>query len=254
MIACLAATACLLASASPSAGAGRPPVALVAVPAHVVLLGRERRTVRVENGGTQQAVVDVSRAAFALDLRGRPRLGPARRATAWLAFAPRRLVIPAGTSRTLWVAARLPRGAEPGDHEAVVLLTSRPRRRGAVFVRMRLGVLVGARAPGRVVHRLAPVRLTVRRAGRTRVLELLLANRGNVTETLTGGCLRLDLRRGKRAVVGLRPTPRRYLPRTRGITQFRYRGPIRGWVRAALTARRGGECAPFAVKAFRIRL
>ena len=52
-------------------------------------------------------------------------------------------------------SSRLPMTVEPGDHDALVLLTTRPRRGPAVAVRMRIGVVVVVRAPGRVVRRLA---------------------------------------------------------------------------------------------------
>lgn len=257
MILCLAATACLLAPAPPSAGASRPPISLVALPAHVVLTGGRRQTIRVQNSGTQRVVVDVTRAGFALDLRGRPRVFSARGARpafSWLALRPRWLVIPPGQSRPLLVAARLPPKAVAGDHEALVLLTSRPKRRGAVFVRMRLGVVVVVRVPGKVVHRLAPLRLHVRRAGRSRLFELLLANRGNVTETVSRPCLALSLRRGGRVLARLTPVPRRLLPRSRGIVEARYRGRARGWVTARIDSRADIQCRRIPARTFRVRL
>jgi hypothetical protein len=231
-------------------------VSLVAIPARVVLVGRSRQTIRVENGGTQRAIVDVTRAGFALDLRGRPRVraAPSRAAIAWLTYSPRRLVIPAGQSRLLSIAARLPRRAQPGDHEALMLLTSRPRRRGAVFVRMRLGVVAVVRAPGKVVRRLTPLRLHVRRSRRARLLELLVANRGNVTETLTRGCPVISLRRRGRLMARLAPTPRQFLPRTRGIAEIRYRGRLRGAMTARIERSARGGCAPIQARGFRIRL
>ena len=78
----IAAVPALLALASASAGASgaRPPVALTASPAHLELAGTGRATVRVTNSGTNPVVLDVRRAGFALDLRGRPEdRGPARR-------------------------------------------------------------------------------------------------------------------------------------------------------------------------------
>src|SRR5205823_11011892 len=109
-----------------------------------------------------------------------------------------------GDTRAVVVTSQLPRRAEPGDHTALLLMTSRPRRGGAVAVRIRLGVVVAVRARGRIVRRLVPLQLRVRRAGRLRVLELLIANRGNVTETLEGACVTVSLnRRGRDA----RPPP-----------------------------------------------
>src|SRR5581483_4359423 len=105
-----------------------------------------------------------SRAGFALSLRGRPRIARARGARSaapWLKLRPSRFVLPAHTSATVVVSARIPRRAEPGDHDALVLLTTRPRAGARVAVRMRLGVLVVVRAPGRIVRRLELGRLRV---------------------------------------------------------------------------------------------
>jgi hypothetical protein len=257
VIACTVAALCLLAPASPAAEAGRPLVSLVATPSHVQLAGTARQMVRIENTGSQPVVVDVSRAGFALDLRGRPRVAPRRgerAAASWLTIRPRRLALPPGKSRPLTILARVPRKAEPGDHDALVLLTTRPRRRGTLAVRMRLGVVVVVRAPGQIVRRLRPVRLRVRRAGRARVLELLVVNRGNVTETVGRGCATILLRRRGRLLTRLAPAPRPFLPRSRGIAELRYRGPLRGWMLAQVGAAKRPECPRFPSRVFRIRL
>ena len=233
MILCMVTAACLLAPAD-GAGAGRPLVSIVATPSHVALIGRAQQTIRVQNTGSQRVVVDVVRAGFALDLRGRPKVAPrggGRAAATWLTVRPRVLAIPPGRSRLLAVSATPPRRAEPGDHDALLLLASRPRRRGSLAVRMRLGVVVAVRIPGRIVRRVVPVRVRVRRVGHGRFLDLLLDNRGNVTETLTRGCVGMSLVRGSRILARITPTPRRFLPRTLGIAEFRYRGPARGRLR-----------------------
>jgi hypothetical protein len=96
---------------------------------------------------------------------------------------------------------------------------------------MRVGVVVVVRAPGRVIRSVAVRALRVRRAGRARTLELVLANRGNVTETIDAGRVRLTLvRKGARS--SLRPEPRDLRPRTSGIVQFHYRGKLGVWVAA----------------------
>lgn len=224
----------VLVPASAGAGTARPPLALTATPAHVALAGSGRATVRVTNPGSSQVVVDVGRAGFALDLRGRPKLVPSRGvrgAAPWLSVRPGRFVLPPGSSRSLTVSSRLPLGVEPGDHDALVLLTTRPRRGGAVGVRMRIGLVVVVRAPGRVVRRLLVRALRVRSSRRGRMLELHVVNRGNVTERLGRGQVRLVLRRA-----GIRARPRADVrelrPRTGGIVQIPYHGPLRGWVSA----------------------
>jgi hypothetical protein len=189
----------------------------------------------VTNSGTKRVRVDVSRAGFALDLRGRPRLvrnGDARSAAGWLTFRPQRLAVAPHSSVSLAVAAKLPRHAESGDHDALVLLSTRPLDSGHVGVRLRLGVVVVVRAPGAVVRRLELRGLRVARRGRGRVLELVVANRGNVTEALgrARAVLSPQRRRGRRAL--LVAASRDLRPRTRGIVEFRLRGRWHGWATA----------------------
>jgi hypothetical protein len=199
----------------------------------------------VTNTGRRPVVVDVQRAGFALDLRGQPRIERAakRSARSWIMVRPHRFTLDSGGSTSLTVMARLPVRAEPGDHPALVLLTTRRRRDAGVGVRMRLGVVVDVRAPGRLVHELVLRRLRVRRSGRLRTLELLVVNRGNVTEQLRRERVSLLLRPAGRTLARLRPEPRQLLPRTRGLVIFRYRGRGRGTVsaRATLLPEGGGS-------------
>ncbi len=230
----LALTALVLVPASAGAGTTRPPVALSATPARISLAGSAGAAIRVTNPGREAVVVDATRAGFGLDLRGRPRVvsGTSRRAaTAWLSVRPTRFVLAARASATVAVSARVPPRAEPGDHEALVLLTTRPSaRRPGLAVRMRLGVVVVVRAPGRVARSLRLGGLRVRRAGGARLLELWVANAGNVTETLWRGRVRLLVARpgGSARILA---APRELRPRTSGLVQTVYRGPLRGRVR-----------------------
>ena len=253
MIVRAALAACLLASAPAGAGAARPSVSLIASPSHVALAGAARQVVRVRNSGREAVVVDVSRAGFALDLRGRPRIvsGGGR---AWLTVKPHRLSIRPGGTAALLVSSKPPVRAEPGDHGALVLLTTRPRRSGGLAVRMRLGVVVAMRVPGKIVRRLEVRRLRVRRSGRARMIELLVANRGNVTETLSRGCLTVAFRRGGRVLARLHPVPRQLLPRTTGLVEVRYGGRARGWVKAQVALSAREPCGKGRGRAFRVRL
>src|SRR5262249_8347020 len=126
--------------ASVNAGATRPPVALIASPSHVDLAGSARSVVTVTNSGTETATVDGLRAGYALDQRGRPRVA-ARRAS-WLAVVPSRLTLAPGTSRSITVASKLPRRAQPGDHPELVLFATRALPGRGLPVRVRLGVVV----------------------------------------------------------------------------------------------------------------
>lgn len=253
--AALALAAVVLVPASAGAGTTRPPVALTATPAHVSLAGAGRATIRVTNAGRTPIVVDVGRAGFSLDLRGRPRVVPrggVRAAAPWLTVRPRRLDLAAGTSRWLTVTSRIPRHVEPGDHDALVLLTTRPRRGAGVAVRMRIGVVVVVRAPGRVVRLLALRELRVRHARGARILELWVVNRGNVTETMERGRVRVSLLRGA-AHASLRAEGRDLRPRTAGVVQLPYRGALRGWVtaRVRIASQPGGRAVQ---RTFRVKL
>jgi hypothetical protein len=223
-----------LASAPAAAGAARKPVALTAVPARVLLTGTTRAAVRVTNSGAKAVVVDVSKAGFALTLRGRPRIvrRGARSAARWLKLQPSHLALPARTSASLLVSAAVPRKAEPGDHDALVLLTTRPSTGARIAVRVRLGVVVVVRAPGRAVRQLELRRLWVARRGGVRVLELRVANRGNVTEAL--GHVRAWLARAPtgRRLARLVAARRDLRPHTQGILEFRLRRAVRGAVSA----------------------
>jgi hypothetical protein len=248
-------TAVLVVPASAGATTARRSIALTASPAHVSLRGSGRATVRVTNSGRRPVVVDIRRAGFALDLRGRPRIvaGGKRAAISWVRVRPSRVALRSGASAPLTIAAKVPVGAAPGDHDALVLLTTRPRGVAGLAVRMRIGVVVGVRAPGRLVHKLVIRGLRVRRHGHSRTLELLVVNRGNVAERLGRERVSLLLRRAGRRVASLRPEERQLLPRTRGLVVFRYRGPARGAVTALarVTSDAGDESLS---RTYRIRL
>jgi hypothetical protein len=215
-------------AASAVAGAARPPVALIASPSHVGLAGSARASVAVTNSGSEAVVVDVARAGFALDLRGRPRA--VSRRSSWLTVGPPRIALASGASETLAVSARVPPHAQPGDHQELVLLTTRPSASRGLPVRLRLGVVVVVRAPGRVVHRVDVLRVRGRVSGLRGRLELLLANRGNVTETVGGACTSVTLHRGTRLIARLRTPRREILPRARALVDVRYAGRARGRV------------------------
>jgi hypothetical protein len=244
----------VLASASAGASSTRSPVSLAAFPARVTLVGSARSEVRVTNSGSKPVEVEVSRAGFSLDLRGRPRIVPRSRrdVASWLAVRPRRLSVPPRSTSALTVSSSIPRGTRPGDHGALVLLTTRPIRGARVAVRMRLGVVVVVRAPGRVSRRLELRRIRVRCARSACVLELYVANRGNVMEVLQRGSVTVTLRRGRRTLAKLHPIPRELLPRTIGVVRATYRGRVRG--RATAVVELTGDPGRGTSRSFRIRL
>jgi hypothetical protein len=228
----------------------RPPVALTASPATIAVHARTgRATVTLRNLGSTRLVVHATTSAVALDLRGRPRLVRAplagRNAARWLRVQPRRLVVASGAARAVDVAVRVPRRAEPGDHHAALVFSTRALDRVRVGVRMRLAVRVAVRAPGVVRRRVVVRSLLVRRAGRVRTLELRLANRGNVTEELTG---RVAIRLATKPPTIVRLGGRRtLLPGRDAVVVAAYRGRHRGVVTARVTVR-GGTSRSYTVR------
>ena len=215
--------------ASAAIALARPPVVLTAAPARLLVDGSARAAVRVTNSGTKSVVVVVSRAGFTLTRRGRPviaRSDVARSAAPWLTFRPGRFALGPGGSVALAVASKLPRRAEPGDHDALMLLNARAIRNARVAVRLRLGVVVVVRAPGRVVRRLELRGLRVARRGQGRALDLVVANRGNITESLAR--VRAVIARRGRGIATLFATSRELRPRTSGILEFRFRRRLHG--------------------------
>ncbi len=255
MIAAVAlAAASALASAFAGAGADRPPLALSASPTRIVVEGGSWSTVRVTNPGASSVVVDVAPAGFALDPRGRPRIADVGGVGGWLVVAPRRLVLAAGRSASVTVSAVIPRRASPGEHDALVLLRTRPRAGAPVPIVMQVGVVVDVRVRGRVVRRLDIRSLrVVRHAGRRTIL-LTLWNRGNVSEVLLVRRVQIVLRRGRRLLATLLPPRRRILPHSIAVMALRYVGGARGWAQAAVAVRRPRPGAAILRRTYRIRL
>ena len=247
----LAALVIAAAAASiPGAAAGRG-IGLSASPLRLTMRGKSTSVITVRNPSHRILRVDVSRAGFSRSLRGRPRVRPASGAATWLHLHPLRFRLAPGTKTTLHVAAVPSRRAAPGDHPALVLLTTRPLGVKHVRVRLRVGVVVDLRIRGRILRRLDARALTVRRRGTLRLLDLRLVNRGDVTERLPGDGLRLSLLSGGRRFATLRPRSRELLPHSAGIAVFAYRGQVRGAVVARVELRspvRGARLS------FRVRL
>jgi hypothetical protein len=244
------------ASTSAAASPNRPAVALTATPAHVTLVGAERQVIRVANGGSEPVVVDAAAAGFALGLRGAPQVllrgASAQRAASWLYIRPAHVVVPGGTSAELGVTSAPPRRAPPGDHAALVLLTTRASARAPVGVRMRIGITVVVHIAGRTRHALALRALHIRRVGDRRVLRLVLLNAGNVVESFRRGGVEVSLAVHERVVARLRSPARELLPRSSGVIELLCRCAFRGRVTAhvAVTPRAG----PAFVRTFRVRV
>jgi hypothetical protein len=212
----------------------RPVVALSASPARVLVEPGRRQVIALRNVASTTTAVSARAGGLTLDLRGRPRLVVRSPASSWLKLSPRELVVRGGGSAELSVEPRVPQGVEPGHHHAVVLLATRATRADGVAVRMRIGVRVVVQVPGRVVRRLLVRSLRVRRAGRARVLEVALANRGNVTESLPRGRVVVTLRVRGRTLVRLVARRRELLPHSRALLAVTYAGRFRGVARATV--------------------
>jgi hypothetical protein len=215
--------------------AGGPFISLSATPAHMTLLGGVRQTLLVRNDGASSVRLLAARTAFAFDLYGNasvaPRQIPPRSAHAWLAVSPKHLTLAPGREGALRVVAHPPRGASPGDHQALVLLSASARGGARVAVRARIGVLVLVRVPGRIVRQVVVGRVWARHA---HTIAVTAVNRGNVAERLLPGQVTVSLRRGHRIVEVVRGTARDLLPRSRGILVMRCRTLLRRSVTAVV--------------------
>lgn len=228
------------------------PLALTASPARLTLVPGAHRTVLVTNPGRGSVVVDVARAGFSLDPRGRPRIGGA--ATPWFTVRPRRLVLRGGARASLVVSALRRPGAAPGDHPSVLLLTSGIAGPPAVRVRMRIGVVVAVRVPGRVRRSLVLEPPLVVRRGQARVLRAIVENRGNVDEWIGRGRIVVKLVRRHRVVAVLRGGGRRVLAHEKGVVELSVPARIRGRVRAVVAIAPTVQGAPRARTVANIRV
>jgi hypothetical protein len=203
------------------------PVALSVSPARAVLLAPASRTLQVGNLGTERMAVDVAWKS----------LGPHAGPNLWLSIGPRHLVIRGGARTVLTVRAGP--GASPGDHQVLVLVTGRPLGAQRVALRLRVGVRLRIRAPGRLVHRMAVEGLRARRFKGKRRLLVSVANRGNVTEQLRGR-LTVTLLRRNRVISRLRLAGRRELyPGMRAVVALPYAGHAHGLLTAIVSIRGG---------------
>ena len=122
-------------------------------------------------------------------------------------------------------------------------------RTAALSVRMRLGVVVVVRVPGRVVRRLTVLGVRLR----PRRLEVLVANRGNVRERIARRCVTITVRRRGRVLARVHPKPRLLLPETRGFLEVPFRRR-RGRLRVAVALSTGLPCGVPRRRAFSLRV
>jgi hypothetical protein len=193
-----------------------PPAALAVSPVRVELAGAGTTTIRLANTGGASTVVDGARAGFAIDVSGRPRVAVLRARGVQVLVRPQHLVLAPGAAAAATIVVRVAPDASPGDHPSLVVFATRPRSKGGVGVRLRVGVVVVVRVPGAILHRLrlAAVRVT------RRMLTVDVRNRGNVVERLGPSTLRVRLVRGGRVLRRFHVPARELLPGGRALIRF----------------------------------
>ena len=217
-------------------------------PSHVELTPGTHRVISIDTGSSDRASIDVHVVGLTLDPQGRPRL-ERRGGAPLLRLSASRLRAARGRAQ-LTITARPAAHAAVGDHAAVVLFDATTPGTSSVLVRLRVGLVVSVRVPGKVVHRL------VLQAGasvlrKPRVIEVDVANRGNVTEHVDASRLTLVVVRAGRTVAVLRAARRDFLPHSRGFVLFSYSQRLRG----AFVARVGlRQSKDLQVRRYRLRL
>jgi hypothetical protein len=224
-------------------GADLPRVALSVSPAQLAVTAPGSRRINLRNDGAERIVVESARRAVAGQTAAKE----------WLQVVPARFLLRPGKSAVLTLRVRPPRGAEPGNHHVLVLLTTHPPRSSRVTVHVRLGVRVEVRVPGRIVRRLAWGGLRIHRSRGARFLFVSVANRGNVTVQLRGRVTASLFRRGQQVARLSPPARRALLPGARALLELRYGGRVRGPVIAVVQVRLGPG-VPAVKRRYRIRL
>jgi hypothetical protein len=193
-------------------------VALAVSPARLAFTAPGSRRVTLRNDGAARAVVDVAQAPA----------GRGTRYADWLDIAPTHLALRPHEVGLLTVRADRPANAEPGAHQLLVLLTTRPLDGSRVDARLRLGVRVSVRFAGPIVRSLTLGALLVRLHQQVRMILVSVRNRGNVTVPLRGRVTASLLRVG-RVPTPLTASSRGALPPgARTTLSLRYRGRLRG--------------------------
>lgn len=230
-LALLVVVAAVLAAAG-SAGAGGPALAISASPFSLHLAGSGEGSIHVTNPGTHAVSVVVSTGDLAVSTAGAvsvdPKHKPQRSARSWLSVTPARIQLAPGASAEVTVVAHPPGGATPGDHYALVLLTSVPPNGVQVGVSTRIGVSVvdtvaGGKAPPPSIR--APKVLA---HGKKRMLRLQIANRGDVLQRFARGQIAVEVEQGTRTVARLVGPGRVLLPHSTGVIMLTYPARLHG--------------------------
>jgi hypothetical protein len=243
----------LFASAATAGASSHPPALSVSAwPARVVVRAPGSTAVRIGNSGASPVRLVASTRGYALDAFGRPRIRPA--GAGWISVRPARLVVAAHRVAELEVRVEHPAGARPGDHAQLLLVWTEPPSGRRLVATLRIGIVVVARVPGRIVHRLGVVRVEARSRSRQTTVEVVVANRGNVDEWIGRGRVSVTLARRGSKPVTVRVAARRLLARSSGIVEARFRGRLRGRLAVVVAVRRPTAGVRLARRRYRLRL
>src|SRR5262249_29877068 len=153
----------------------------------------------------------------------------------WLAVSPKHFTVKANGTFELKVRSHPGRNAGPGDHNALVLFTTKPSATGKVLVRSRIGVGGLVRVKGKLKRRLAITGVSTLRSKHK--LRLVIANRGNINERLLRHRVSVTLKHGTKTVQKLWGPPRQILPHSRTVYALSYGSGLKGKITAFVTVR-----------------
>lgn len=227
----LAPAAAALAAAA-VAGAAGPALTISASPFSLKLQGAATSSIHVVNPGSHPVSVQVSTGDLAVSQTGKisvdPKKRPALSARSWLAVSPGRLTLPAGGVADVSVVTHPPTNAAPGDHYALVLLTTVPPNGVQVGVRTRIGVSVIDTVAGAVAMTPKVAHAAAVKIGKRHLLQLRIVNRSAFVQRLTRGMVTLDIRRGAKRLAHLVAPARVLLPHSTALVSVPYPKAIHG--------------------------
>ncbi len=227
-------------------------LAVSAWPARVLVQAPGTAVVGVGNPGDDAVRLIAQAEGYALDARGRPQIRVAQ--TRWFGVSPASIVIPPHAVSRISLTVRRPPGARPGDHAELLLLSTAPPTGRRVFARLRIGVVVVVRVPGRLVRRLAPGPVRARRLPAATALDVVVANRGNVDEWLGRGRISVTLVENGWHRAAPPIAPRRLLAHSSGLVEARFAGRLRGELDAVVVIRRPGFGVAIVRRRYHLRL
>jgi hypothetical protein len=136
----------------------------------------------------------------------------------------------------------------------VLLVSTEPPPRRRLVATLRIGIVVVARIPGRLVHHLGVARVLARGRGRQTTVAVVVANRGNVDEWIGPGRVSVTLGRRGAKPVTVRVAARRLLAHSSGIVEARFRGRRPGRVVVVIAVRRPTPTVALVRRRYQLRL